>query len=121
MTEQRAGLAPDRARITAVRPGLLAADIKLGRAVNRICGRRGSCKGRDRLKRFWLTFRSGVGAQTFPAAFTTETAFAHTAETGGGIHHVGAVDPDNTGCELWRDIECQVDVLTPDTGGKTVA
>ena len=47
--------------------------------------------------------------------------FAVAAEAAGGVEHVGAVDPDDAGLDLRRDVEREVDVLAPHDGGEAVA
>ena len=73
--------------------------------------------GRERfdfLKRFVCAFWLCIAAQTFPAAFAPKAAFAYAAETGGRVHHVRAVDPDDARDQFRRDIQSQIDVFRPD-------
>src|SRR5690606_30244851 len=123
LTYDRATLADDRIAVAAIRARLLAADIVLHRAIDAVdsdlvaTGRRG---------RWHEGFRNlGRGERLFPigdkifvhalaCAFATEPAFAVAAETGSGIPHVGAVDPDDTGLHPRRKIERDIDVFRPD-------
>src|SRR4051794_7256667 len=61
--------------------------------------------------------RLDVLIQPFLAALTPEAALAVAAKASRRIEHVGRVDPDNASLDLARDIERQVDILAPNTGG----
>ena len=76
---------------------------------------------RGRCARFARDFWLGVAREAFPAAFAPKAAFAHAAKPCGGVHHVGAVDPDDACDEFWCDVEREVDVLGPDGGREPVA
>ena len=122
MAKQLAFGAIDRGRISAIRPRLFAADIEFRRPVQRI----GwvpvfGGEGFDFLERFGRAFWLGIACQPFPAAFAPETAFAHAPETGGGVHHIGAVDPHDASGQFWRDIKGKVDVFGPDRGRQSIA
>ena len=74
---------------------MFAADVQLGRAVNGVLCGRAPLKGLKGFQSLRLAFRFGVAAQAFPAALSSKAAFADAAKTGGGIHHIGAIDPDD--------------------------
>ncbi len=121
MAEERAARAVDGAGIAAVGAGLLAADVELGRAVERVRGGAVTLVGFEGLERFRRAAVCGVGHEALGAAFAPEAAFAHTAEGGGGVEEVGRVDPDDTGGEFRRDVEREVDVFRPEGGCEAVA
>jgi hypothetical protein len=122
MAEKLAALRIDGLRIAAVGTRLLAADIHLGGAVEaggvdglgrggRVDGF-GGFEGRVGLE---------VGHQPLPPAFAAEAAFADPAERRGGVEEVRGVHPDDTGRELGRDVEREVEVLRPEGRGEAVA
>ncbi len=55
------------------------------------------------------------------ATFTAESAFPIAAKSGRRIKQIGAVDPDRSRFDFCGDVECQIDVFTPDRRGQTVA
>src|SRR5437660_1195441 len=59
--------------------------------------------------------------QPLPSAFPAESALAIAAEAGGCVEEVGAVDPDGSGFDLWRDVQGEADVFGPDAGGEAVS
>ena len=65
--------------------------------------------------------RGKIFEHAFAAALAAEAALAIAAEAAGGVEHVGAVDPDDAGLELRRDMQREVDVLAPHRGGEAVA
>src|SRR5690606_33773611 len=123
LTYGRATLTDDRRVVAAIRARLLAAVTVLHRTNDAaysdlaVTGRR---------SRWHEGFRNlGRGERLYPigdkifvhalaCAFATEPAFAVAAETGSGIQHVGAVDPDDTGLHPRRKIERDIDVFRPD-------
>ena len=78
-------------------------------------------KGGHGLLLFRIALGPCVGLQAFPTTLAAEPAFAHAAKSGSRVKHVRAVDPDHTGDQFRRDIQCQIDVLAPDCGGQPVA
>ena len=122
MTQQFAACRPDGFRIAAVGPGLLAADVKLGGAVqirNFRVARGGNC--RYGFQRFRRADRFEIGQKPFPAAFAAKARLAHTAKAGCGIEEVGRIHPDDACLQLRRHIQRKVHILGPDRGGKAVA
>ncbi len=113
---------------TGIGPRLLAADIELGGAVDRIAvGRRRAAgqrvQGRlDRLGRLRRRRRRfEVFGQSFAPALAAEAALAIAAEAGGGVEQVGRIDPHHAGLDLRGDFERAIDVLGPHRGGEAVA
>ena len=121
----------DGARIAAVGAGLLAADIHLGGAgrcrigcIERVAAPWRVCS--DAFSTCAAGFSSfsqarlQVGAHAFAAALAAEAGFLVAAEADGGVEIVGAVDPDDAGLDLGRDVEREIDVLAPDGRGEAV-
>src|SRR5690606_25118496 len=128
--DERAGGAVDGAGIAGIGAGLLAADVHLGGAVDAFGKVYGAGRLRRRLGRlehlvgglqFLLPRALQIDAHAFAAAFAAEAGFLVAAEADRGIEVVGAVDPDDAGLDLGRDVEGDVDVLAPDGGGEAVA
>ena len=62
-----------------------------------------------------------VFGQAFAPALAAEAAFAVAAEAGGGVEHVGRIDPDDASLDAGRDLKRAIDVLRPDGGREAVA
>ena len=97
--------------ISTIGPGLFPSDIQLRCAVHRLRLGAVPCEGGHRFQRVGILGRPGVGAQPLPAAFAAKAAFANSSEPGGGVEHVGPVDPDHARDQLWREVQRGVDVL----------
>ena len=123
VAQQVAFGAVDGFGIAAVGAGLFATDEHLGGAVDaRRCRTFVvAFKGHNWFQRVQRACGFGVGHQALDATFAAKAAFAHAAEGGGGVEHIGAIDPDHA-CNQFRcDIEGKVHVLSPECRGQPVA
>ena len=113
--------------IAGIRASLLAADVKLHRAVNGrsgLClaigawswfGRRCSkCRGLLEPRRF------KIFAESFLSSLASIAAFPIPAEAARRVKQVGAIHPDNACLQLRRDLQCKVNALAPDTGCEAI-
>ncbi len=122
LADQVTGGISDFHRIAAVGARLLAADIELGRPIDRRRCRRA-------LRRFYLArdglLLPGLGLQilesTLAAAFAAEARFAVAAKANRGIEEIGGIDPDDAAFELRRHIEGKADGLTPQACRQAIA
>ena len=113
VTQQRAILAPNRFGISPIRARLFAPDIELGRPIYSINRAAGAFRWRDLGQLGPRAFGFGVTRQSFPAPFAPKAAFAHAAKSGGGVHQVGAIYPDNPCSQFRRDIQRQIHIFRP--------
>jgi len=76
----------------------------------------GLSRGRQRAQ----PLRRQIFEHAFAATFAAVTRLAIAAETAGSVELVGTVDPDDARFDLRGEVERDVDVLAPHTGGETV-
>ena len=115
--------------IAGIGPRLLAADIKLGAAVGRIvhvfgwrdAGRSVEAQGTGRAGLGLRLVGDPVLGQAFAAALAAKAAFPVSAETRGGVEHVGRIDPDDASLDASGDLKRAIDVLRPDGRREAVA
>src|SRR5271170_3671422 len=117
----------DGIAVAGIGPRLFAADKLLGRAVEpAIAGREGESGRRadlsrgDRNRPMRGPGLTEIFKPAFAPAFASAAALAIAAKAGGGVEHVGPIDPDDARFDLRSRFEAEIDVLGPDRRGKAV-
>src|SRR5260221_2969278 len=99
--------------VAGIRAGLLSADVQLHGAVDcsdRVGDFRRGGRAPDRVGtsaawhcNYGSVFepsRFQIFQQSFPAAFTTKSTFAISAESASGVKKIGAIDPNHSDLDL---------------------
>jgi hypothetical protein len=74
----------------------------------------------DRIILFSATDPAQIFVESFLTALAAEPALTIAAKAGRGVEQIGAIDPDGASFDLSSDVQRQIDILTPDTGGKPI-